>query len=122
MLTFLALPRSSKVTFSRDKPTSSEITLPPAKIAISWSIAFLLSPKPGAFTAATLTIPLIVLTTNVAKASPSTSSAIINSGLPDFATASNNGKSSLIFDIFLSWRSIYGSSKSQVILSWLFAK
>ena len=51
-------------------------------MAISSSIAFLLSPKPGALTAATLRDPLILLTTIVARASPSMSSAIINKGFP----------------------------------------
>ena len=73
----------SIVVFSRVNPLSSEITVPPVKIAISSSIAFLLSPKPGALTAAILRDPLNLLTTNVARASPSISSAIINKGLPD---------------------------------------
>ena len=117
MFTFFAVPKSSKVAFSSDKPTSSDNTVPPVRIAISSSIAFLLSPNPGAFTAATFTIPLIELTTNVASASPSTSSATISNGLPAFATASRMGNISLIFDIFLSCKSINGSSRSQVILS-----
>ena len=87
---------------SRDKPTSSEITVPPVKIAISSSIAFLRSPKPGALHAAAFTVPLRLLTTRVASASPSMSSAIISKGLPAFATASSNGSISLMFAIFLS--------------------
>src|SRR5215831_8930623 len=50
-------------------------------------------PKPGALTAATLSPPRSLLTTKVAKASPSTSSATISSGLPDCATASSSGSS-----------------------------
>jgi hypothetical protein len=46
------------------------------------------SPKPGAFTAATLSTPLRLLTTSVANASPSTSSAMISSGRLVLATAS----------------------------------
>ena len=38
-------------------PASSDINCPPVKIAISSNIDFLLSPKPGALTATTLTIP-----------------------------------------------------------------
>jgi hypothetical protein len=57
-------------------PLSSEITVPPVKIAISSNIAFLLSPKPGAFTAI-FKAPRNLFTTNVDNASPSTSSAII---------------------------------------------
>ena len=82
MVTFSAEPSMSIVVFSRLKPLSSEITVPPVKIAISSSIALRLSPNPGAFTAAIFTEPLNLLTTNVANASPSTSSAITNSGLP----------------------------------------
>ena len=78
------------------------MTVPPVSIAISSSIAFLLSPNPGALQADTFTTPLILLTTSVAKASPSTSSAIISNDLPAFATASNKGSKSLIFDILLS--------------------
>ena len=83
IVTFSAVPSISIVVFSRVNPLSSEITVPPVKIAISSSIAFLLSPKPGALTAAILRDPLNLLTTNVARASPSISSAIINKGLPD---------------------------------------
>ena len=51
-------------------------------MAMSSNIAFLLSPKPGAFTAAIFKPPRSLLTTKVASACPSTSSAIINKGLP----------------------------------------
>ena len=49
---------------------------------MSSNMALRLSPKPGAFTARTLKVPLNLLTTNVANASPSTSSAMIITGLP----------------------------------------
>ena len=77
-----AVPNKSNVAFSSEKPLSSEITVPPVKIAMSSNIAFLLSPKPGAFTAAIFKPPRSLLTTKVASACPSTSSAIINKGLP----------------------------------------
>ena len=80
--TLFADPKSVNLTFSSFIPKSSEITCPPVKIAMSSSIAFLLSPKPGALTATTFKPPLNLLTTNVAKASPSTSSEIIIRGLP----------------------------------------
>ena len=80
--TFSQVPSISKVVFSILKPLSSETTVPPVNIAISSSIAFLLSPNPGALTAAIFKDPLILFTTNVASASPSTSSAIINNGFP----------------------------------------
>ena len=115
--TLFDVPKSSTVAPSSERPTSSEITVPPVSIAISSSIAFLLSPKPGALQAAALTIPLKLLTTKVAKASPSISSAIIKRGLPALATDSKRGNKSLILDIFLSNRRIYGVSSSTVILS-----
>ena len=62
------------------------MNFPPVKIAKSSIIAFLLSPKPGALTAQTFKVPLNLLTTKVAKASPSISSAIIIKGFPVFAT------------------------------------
>ncbi len=116
-VTLFAVPKSSIVAPSRESPTSSEITVPPVKIAMSSSIAFLLSPKPGALHAAALTVPLRLFTTRVARASPSISSAIINSGLPALATDSNRGNISLIFEIFLSCKSMKGFSSSDVILS-----
>ena len=115
--TLLAVPRSSMEAPSSERPTSSDITVPPVNIAISSSIAFLLSPKPGALQAAAFTIPLRLLTTKVASASPSMSSAIIKSGLPAFATDSSKGNKSLILEIFLSNKRINGVSSSTVILS-----
>src|SRR4030088_1914181 len=53
---FLASPRSLSVAFSSDKPTSSEMTLPPVRTAMSCNMALRRSPKPGALTATTLTI------------------------------------------------------------------
>ena len=97
-----AEPKSCKVAFSSVKPTSSEMTFAPVNVAISCNMALRRSPKPGAFTATTFTIPRIVLTTSVANASPSTSSATINKGLPDFATPSNIGNNSRMLLIFLS--------------------
>ena len=120
--TLLDVPRSSIEAPSRFKPTSSEITVPPVRMAISSSIAFLLSPKPGALHAAAFTIPLRLLTTRVANASPSISSAIISNGLPALATDSNRGNKSLMLEIFLSNNSINGVSSSTVMLSWFVMK
>ena len=50
----LARPRSWSVTFSSLMPSSSAITLPPVRIAMSSSMALRRSPKPGALTAAQL--------------------------------------------------------------------
>jgi hypothetical protein len=58
---------------------------------MSCSIALRRSPKPGAFTATELNVPRILLTTSVARASPSTSSATTSSGLPDCMTFSRTG-------------------------------
>ena len=115
--TLFALPRSLATAFSSLNPTSSEITCPPVRIAISWSIAFRRSPNPGAFTAATFSVPRSLLTTRVARASPSTSSATIKSGLPICATFSRIGNKSFIAEIFLSWMRIIGSSSAASILS-----
>ena len=100
--TFSHVPNISIVVFSILKPLSSEITVPPVSMAISSNMAFLLSPKPGALTAAIFKDPLILFTTRVASASPSTSSAIINNGLPVCATGSKTGSKSFILEIFLS--------------------
>ncbi len=91
MRTRLALPSMSSVTLSSLMPRSSAISWPPVRIAMSSSIALRRSPKPGALTAATLRPPRSLLTTSVASASPSTSSATITSGLPLCTTASSNG-------------------------------
>ena len=55
---------------------------------MSASMALQRSPKPGALTATDLKVPRILLTTSVDSASPSTSSAMISSGLPDCMTFS----------------------------------
>ena len=61
---------------------------------MSCSIALRRSPKPGALTATDLNVPRILLTTSVASASPSTSSAMITSGLPVCMTFSSTGSRS----------------------------
>ena len=92
--TDLARPRSSSVISLMSRPTSSDTTRPPVRIAISSSMAFLLSPYPGAFTAATEKVPLNLLTIRVVSASPSTSSAMIRSFAPAFTTCSRIGSRS----------------------------
>ena len=87
IITRLARPSMSSVTFSSLMPRSSLITWPSVSTAMSSSIALRRSPKPGALTAATLRPPRSLLTTRVARASPSTSSATIRSGLPLCTTA-----------------------------------
>jgi hypothetical protein len=68
---------------------------------MSCSIALRRSPNPGALTATDLNVPRILLTTSVARASPSTSSAMITSGLPDCMTFSRTGSRSFTAAILL---------------------
>ena len=92
----------SSVALSNASPFSSEITTPPVRIAMSSNISFLLSPKPGALTAAIFNDPRKRFTTNVVNASESISSAIIKRGLPVSTAFSKIGSMSLRVDIFLS--------------------
>jgi hypothetical protein len=91
MITFLARPSICRFTFSSLMPRSSEISCPAVRIAMSSSMALRRSPKPGALTAAILRPPRSLLTTSAARASPSTSSATMSSGLPDCTMASRTG-------------------------------
>ena len=68
---------------------------------MSCSMALRRSPKPGALIATALNVPRILFTTRVARASPSTSSAMIASGLPPCMTFSSTGTSSCTLEIFL---------------------
>ena len=69
---------------------------------MSSSIALRRSPKPGAFTAQAFRVPRSLLTTSVARASPSTSSEISSSGLPARTVCSSSGSRSFILLIFFS--------------------
>ncbi|CAB4604968.1 unannotated protein [freshwater metagenome] len=120
--TFLALPRRSIVAFSSLRPTSSLITWPPVRIAMSCNIAFRRSPKPGALTATLLKVPRILLTTNVAKASPSISSAIITSGRPPCITFSRIGNMSRTAVILFATSKMYGLSSDASMRSVSVAK
>ena len=99
-IAFLALPKSSIVADSKLLPISFEIRFAPNSIAKSSNIAFRRSPNPGAFIAKQLIVPLSLLTTNVANASFSISSAIITISLLLADKASRTGTSSLADDIF----------------------
>src|SRR5947208_4672093 len=83
-------------------PRSSVMHLPPVRMAMSSSMSLRRSPKPGAFTAQTLMVLRNLFTTSVESASPSTSSAMINSGLPATATFSSKVKISLMLVSFFS--------------------
>ncbi len=52
---------------------------------------------------AAFSVPRSLLTTRVASASPSTSSAMISSGLPQRAICSSTGSRSFMLLIFFSW-------------------
>ena len=73
---------------------------------MSSSIALRRSPKPGALTAATFRPPRSLLTTKVASASPSMSSAMMRSGLPVWTTASSTGSIGWSEESFFSWMRI----------------
>ena len=78
------------------------MALPPVSVPMSSSIALRRSPNPGAFTAAHFSVPRSLFTTSVARASPSTSSAMINRGFPALAVCSSSGSRSFIELIFFS--------------------
>ena len=67
---------------------------------MSCSMALRRSPKPGALTATERNVPRILFTTSVDRASPSTSSEMMTSGLPDCMTFSRIGSRSLTAEIF----------------------
>lgn len=99
---FLHYPRTAISAVSNERPTSSLITVPPVKIAISARMAFLLSPKAGALTAAILSPPLNLLRTKAAKASLSTSSEIRRRGLYSLAATSRKVRILYTLVIFFS--------------------
>ena len=101
-LTRRALPKLESWAVSSFSPTSSLITWPPVRMAMSCNIALRRSPKPGALTATALKVPRSLLTISVASASPSTSSAMTISGLPICTTFSRMGKRSWMELTFLS--------------------
>ena len=82
---------------------------------MSWSIALRRSPKPGALTATDVKVPRILLTTRVARASPSTSSATSSRGLPDCMTFSSTGTRSWTAEIL---ELVKSSSASSSTASW----
>ena len=107
------VPSRSSVVFSSFRPTSSLMTWPPVRMAMSCSMALRRSPKPGALTATDLNVPRILFTTSVASASPSTSSAMITSGLPrlhDLLEHRAGGPSRR--EIFELASRMYGSSRT----------
>ena len=69
-----------------------------------------------------LRIPRSLLTTRVASASPSTSSAMMISGRPDWATFSRMGTISRRLAIFFAWRRIRASARTASIVVGLVTK
>mmetsp|Transcript_19466 Transcript_19466/g.53472 ORF Transcript_19466/g.53472 Transcript_19466/m.53472 type:complete len:340 (+) Transcript_19466:663-1682(+) len=112
MVTVLAVPSWLSCMSSSFSPTSSATSSAPVSTARSWRIALRLSPKPGAFTAATFRPPRSLLTISSAKASPSMSSAMMRSGLCTLATCSRIGRMDCTDEIFFSWSRINGLSSS----------
>ena len=111
MSTFFARPSRSRVAFSSLRPTSSLMTWPPVRIAMSCNIALRRSPKPGALTATLLNVPRILFTTSVANASPSISSAMMMRAFPLCITFSSTGNMSRTFVILPETRRMYASSR-----------
>lgn len=109
---FLHCPKTVGSDFSKLNPMSSEITVPPVKMAISFKMAFLLSPKAGALTAQIFNPPLNLLRTRVAKASLSTSSQIIKRDLFWDMACSKKCKMDWTLEIFFSANKMRGFSNS----------
>ena len=91
-MTLSAWPRSLIMAVSSLRPSSSVMTVPPVRTAMSCSMALRRSPKPGALTARQLNMPRSLFSTRVASASPSTSSAMMTtSRLPSWTSFSRIG-------------------------------
>ncbi len=104
LTTLPARPRSLIWTVSSLRPISSVMSWPPVRVAMSWSMALRRSPKPGALMARALIMPRSLLSTSVASASPSTSSAMMTRFLRPICTSfSSTGMMSWALLIFLSW-------------------
>ncbi len=91
-VTRLARPSWDMLASFSSRPRSEVMTWPPVRVAISWSISLRRSPKPGALTATQVKVPRILFTSRVARASPSTSSAMMMSLRPDWTTCSSRGR------------------------------
>mmetsp|Transcript_13784 Transcript_13784/g.34595 ORF Transcript_13784/g.34595 Transcript_13784/m.34595 type:complete len:230 (-) Transcript_13784:835-1524(-) len=102
IVTVLIWPSCVICRSSSLSPSSSLSSCVPVSTAKSWRIALRLSPKPGAFTAATLRPPRNLLTMSIARASPSMSSAITSSGFWTLATCSKMGRMLCTDEIFFS--------------------
>ena len=117
IFTWRAEPSMSMVASFSSRPSSSVMTWPPVRMAISCSISLRRSPKPGAFTATQVNVPRSLFSTRVARASPSTSSAMMSSFLPCCTTCSSRPMISWMLEIFLSVIRISGLSSTASIFS-----
>ena len=93
------------------------MSLPPVRIAMSSSMALRRSPKPGALTAQTWSVPRSLLTTRVASASPSISSEMIRKCRFCLAICSRIGSRSFMEEIFFSKIRILAFSRTTSIRS-----
>mmetsp|Transcript_89828 Transcript_89828/g.279550 ORF Transcript_89828/g.279550 Transcript_89828/m.279550 type:complete len:214 (+) Transcript_89828:451-1092(+) len=110
MVMVLAVPRTAGSKASSSfLPVSSLTSSAPQSTAMSCIMALRWSPKPGAFTAQTCRPPRSLLTTMVASASFSTSSATMSRGRWTLATCSRSGRMLCTVEIFLSKRRTRGS-------------
>ena len=112
-----ALPSTSRPTWSSLRPTSGVTTWAPVSVAMSWSMALRRSPNAGALTATDVNVPRILLTTSVDSASPSTSSAMMNSDLPAPMTFSSSGRRSETDEILPWFTRMYASSRTDSMRS-----
>mmetsp|Transcript_25842 Transcript_25842/g.49082 ORF Transcript_25842/g.49082 Transcript_25842/m.49082 type:complete len:244 (+) Transcript_25842:667-1398(+) len=117
MVTLAAVPSTSLPTLSSCRPTSSFTTVAPVRMAMSSRYCDLRSPKPGAFTATSLSDPRSLFTTNVARASCSMSSAITSKGNPPRIASSRMPTMSRAVLIFLSTSSTRHVSYSAIMRS-----
>merc|ERR1719225_621160 len=103
MVTSPTLPKSCNCTSSNLRVSPSvPKTMPPVEMAMSCRVFFLLSPKPGAFTAATWSPIFNLLMTRVLSASPSMSSAMMMRGLLCWLASSRAGMMAWMLEIFFS--------------------
>jgi hypothetical protein len=102
-VTFLAVPRSLSSSFSSSMPRSSMIGGAAGEDGDVLEHGLAAVAEARGLDRATLRVPRSLLTTRVASASPSMSSAMISSGLPASATFSSSGSRSLTLEIFFSW-------------------
>src|SRR3954468_19523209 len=94
-----ARPSCETCVFSSLRPISSVMTSPPERIAMSSSMRLRRSPKPGALTATPVNVPRSLFTTRVARASPSTSSAMSSSGFAPLIDPPAEGREALTLDV-----------------------